>query len=199
MSAGIVIWVLTGDKTETAINVAYSAKLFHPQMDILRLIARSRDQAETSINFYLNEIEKQLNDHRPALTPAGGRGRSLVVDGKTLTFILDLRSNLTKPFLRLTRYCASVLCCRATPLQKAFLVKVVKEELGMSTLAIGDGANDVSMIQVSWKLKYVMCFKLGMGLKLTRGMVMQRAKGTKPLENSHIDYYNKNAYFKYFL
>jgi phospholipid-translocating ATPase len=150
LSSGIVIWVLTGDKTETAINVAYSAKLFHPQMDILRLIARSRDQAETSINFYLNEIEKQLNDcHRTAITPAGGKGRSLVVDGKTLTFILDLRSNLTKPFLRLTKYCSSVLCCRSTPLQKAFLVKVVKEELRMSTLAIGDGANDVSMIQMA--------------------------------------------------
>lgn len=77
------------------------------------------------------------------------KSRALVVDGKTLTFILDLRSNLTKPFLRLSRYCASVLCCRSTPLQKAFLVKVVKEELNLSTLAIGDGANDVSMIQMA--------------------------------------------------
>ncbi|XP_055682408.1 phospholipid-transporting ATPase VA isoform X2 [Lutzomyia longipalpis] len=144
--AGIVIWVLTGDKPETAINVAYSAKLFNPQMQLLRLTARSRDAAESSIMFYLNEIERSISDG-----PSGSRAktRALVVDGKTLTFILDLRSNLTKPFLRLTKHCASVLCCRSTPLQKAFLVKVVKEELQMRTLAIGDGANDVSMIQMA--------------------------------------------------
>ncbi|XP_050100213.1 phospholipid-transporting ATPase VA isoform X1 [Anopheles aquasalis] len=166
LQAGIVIWVLTGDKAETAINIAYSAKLFNSQMDILRLTARSRDSAEACINFYLNEIEKQLNGGADGAATTGGnrtitadgdsdafdqleKPRALVVDGKTLTFILDLRSNLTKPFLRLTRYCSSVLCCRATPLQKAFLVKVVKEELRISTLAIGDGANDVSMIQMA--------------------------------------------------
>uniref|UniRef100_A0A1Q3G1B8 Phospholipid-transporting ATPase n=1 Tax=Culex tarsalis TaxID=7177 RepID=A0A1Q3G1B8_CULTA len=149
IQSGIVIWVLTGDKTETAINVAYSARLFSPQMDILRLTARSRDSAEACINFYLNEVEKQLNDVDFSIRSDREKGRALVVDGKTLTFILDLRSNLTKPFLQLTKYCSSVLCCRATPLQKAFLVKVVKEELRMSTLAIGDGANDVSMIQMA--------------------------------------------------
>lgn len=142
LSAGIVVWVLTGDKTETAINIAFSAKLFNSRMEILKLTARSRDAAESCIKFYMDEIEKQLVE-------AGGDGnnlknRALVVDGKTLTFILDLKSNLTVPFLELTRYCSSVLCCRSTPLQKAFLVKVVKEELKMSTLAIGDGANDVS-------------------------------------------------------
>lgn len=72
-----------------------------------------------------------------------------IFPGKTLTFILDKRANLTKPFLKLTKYCNSVLCCRATPLQKAYIVKVVKEELKMRTLAIGDGANDVSMIQTA--------------------------------------------------
>lgn len=53
------------------------------------------------------------------------KGRALVVDGKTLTFILDKKSNLTGPFLSLTRRCTSVLCCRATPLQKAYIVKVL--------------------------------------------------------------------------
>lgn len=145
LNAGIVIWVLTGDKTETAINVAYSAKLFHSRMEILKITARSRDAAENCIKFYMGEIEKQLVEHGEVDL----RSRALVIDGKTLTFILDLKSNLTGPFLELTRYCSSVLCCRSTPLQKAFLVKVVKEEMKMSTLAIGDGANDVSMIQMA--------------------------------------------------
>lgn len=161
-AAGIAIWVVTGDKPETAINVAYSARVFHDNMELLRLTARSRNAAEASIMFYLNELEKD-SVQQP------NKQRALVVDGKTLTFILDLRfvicinfknldcltniprrrSNLTKPFLKLTNYCACVLCCRSTPLQKAYLVKIVKEELRLSTLAIGDGANDVSMIQMA--------------------------------------------------
>jgi phospholipid-translocating ATPase len=51
--------------------------------------------------------------------------------------------------LRLTSHCSSVLGCRSTPLQKAYIVRIVKEELKMHTMAIGDGANDVSMIQVA--------------------------------------------------
>ncbi|XP_036212628.1 phospholipid-transporting ATPase VA isoform X3 [Bactrocera oleae] len=146
ISAGISVWVLTGDKPETAINVAYSAKLFTQQMELLRLTARSRDAAESAINFYLADFDnsKSLYDTHTRL-----KTRALVVDGKTLTFILDLRSKLIRPFLKLAKSCASVLCCRSTPLQKAYLVKVVKDELRLCTLAIGDGANDVSMIQMA--------------------------------------------------
>ncbi|KAH8412397.1 hypothetical protein KR009_001802 [Drosophila setifemur] len=150
LSAGVSVWVLTGDKPETAINIAYSAKLFTQQMELIKLTARSRDAAETAINFYLTDIENAKT------TSSLGYGqtlrkkpRALVVDGKTLTFILDSKSRLILPFLRLAKRCASVLCCRSTPLQKAYLVKVVKEELNLRTLAIGDGANDVSMIQMA--------------------------------------------------
>ncbi|KDR21129.1 putative phospholipid-transporting ATPase VD, partial [Zootermopsis nevadensis] len=150
ISAGIVIWVLTGDKPETAINVAYSAKLFSPQMELLKLSARSRDAAESTILFYLADIERQDTPSQHQRGPLhANKRRALVIDGKTLTYILDQRSNLQKPFLQLTCYCSSVLCCRATPLQKAYIVRVVKEQLKMRTLAIGDGANDVSMIQTA--------------------------------------------------
>lgn len=50
--------------------------------------------------------------------------------------------------LRLAQLCEGVICCRVSPLQKALVVKLVREGLGAMTLAIGDGANDVSMIQV---------------------------------------------------
>ncbi|KRT84629.1 hydrolase [Oryctes borbonicus] len=158
ISAGIVIWVLTGDKPETAINIAYSAKLFSPHMEILKIMARTKEAAENSIYCYLSDIERDQDSSdestfsvAPINTQRRSRcqGRALVVDGKTLTFILDKRSNLTKPFLKLSTYCSSVLCCRATPLQKAYIVKVVKEELKVRTLAVGDGANDVSMIQTA--------------------------------------------------
>nr|XP_012136582.1 PREDICTED: probable phospholipid-transporting ATPase VA isoform X2 [Megachile rotundata] len=174
MAAGIVIWVLTGDKPETAVNIAYSARLFSPAMQLLWLQARSKTVAETLIRGYLESVRREstahsnarsgsnnsrditmLNNRDPAENDAHRidspwpRQRALVVDGKTLTVILDPRSGLIQPFLELTQMCSSVLACRATPLQKAYIVRVVKEQLGMRTLAIGDGANDVSMIQTA--------------------------------------------------
>lgn len=142
LAAGIIIWILTGDKMETAINIAYSSKLFSQQMQIIKLTVQSRDEAERTVKHYLSEI---LDD----VTTLERKERALVVDGKTLVFFLDRRSNLLKPFLQLTTNCASVLCVRATPLQKAYLVKIVKQELKKITLAVGDGANDVSMIQMA--------------------------------------------------
>ncbi|XP_011051186.1 PREDICTED: probable phospholipid-transporting ATPase VD [Acromyrmex echinatior] len=174
VAAGIVVWVLTGDKPETAVNVAYSAQLFTPAMQLLQLQARSKSVAETLIHGYLESARKERinNSHsQPGMMgiadPAGiynrdiierdahrigspwPRQRALVVDGKTLTVILDPRSGLIGPFLELTKMCSSVLACRATPLQKAYIVRIVKKQLGMRTLAIGDGANDVSMIQTA--------------------------------------------------
>lgn len=54
--------------------------------------------------------------------------------------------------LRLGTLCEGVICCRVSPLQKALVVRLVKDGLGAMTLAIGDGANDVSMIQVGFLL-----------------------------------------------
>lgn len=62
MEAGIVVWVLTGDKPETAINIAYSAKLFAPDMEVLKLMARSKEAAESTIKCYLDEIDRQYSD-----------------------------------------------------------------------------------------------------------------------------------------
>ncbi|XP_020278795.1 probable phospholipid-transporting ATPase VD isoform X2 [Pseudomyrmex gracilis] len=171
VTAGIVVWVLTGDKPETAVNVAYSARLFSPAMQLLQLQARSKSVAETLIHSYLESAHKEINRYpqqpnmmdiadltnvynrdsieRDAHRIGSPRQRALVVDGKTLTVILDPRSGLTGPFLELTKTCSSVLACRATPLQKAYIVRIVKKQLGMRTLAIGDGANDVSMIQTA--------------------------------------------------
>ncbi|KAF7379150.1 hypothetical protein HZH68_016995 [Vespula germanica] len=172
VNAGIIVWVLTGDKPETAVNVAYSAGLFSPAMQLLQLQTRSKSVAETLIRGYLESAKRDNlitegridNRNEDGIAMYGydlterdahrigspwPRKRALVVDGKTLTVILDPRSGLTGPFLELTRTCSSVLACRATPLQKAYIVRIVKEQLGMRTLAIGDGANDVSMIQTA--------------------------------------------------
>lgn len=68
----------------------------------------------------------------------------LVIDGKTLVFALtEWRTEL----LKLSSLCDSVVCCRVTPLQKAQIVRLIKQSSSEVCLSVGDGANDVSMIQ----------------------------------------------------
>jgi Cation transport ATPase len=66
--------------------------------------------------------------------------------------------------LRLAMLCDGVICCRVSPLQKALVVQMVKDGLGVTCLAIGDGANDVSMIQVSETL--IVLYYSGNGVHL---------------------------------
>lgn len=73
--------------------------------------------------------------------------------GFTLTFLAYTQifktEEMKEEMLKLAMLCEGVICCRVSPLQKALIVRLVKDGLGAMTLAIGDGANDVSMIQVS--------------------------------------------------
>ena len=142
--AGIVVWVLTGDKQETAINIAYSCKLFTQTMEIIKLNAKSRDTTEQIIKRHLDSIQHEqesLDDNsnfqgkkwdKNEFIAYKKRNRALVVDGKTLVYILDPKANLDNIFLQLTEQCSAVLGCRATPLQKAFLVGIVKGKLFFS-------------------------------------------------------------------
>ena len=73
---------------------------------------------------------------------------ALIIDGRTLDFALEDDIKLT--FLELATHCKAVVCCRVSPLQKALVVKLVRKNVHDSvTLAIGDGANDVGMIQAA--------------------------------------------------
>lgn len=58
-----------------------------------------------------------------------------------------LEHSMELEFLRTACMCKAVICCRVTPLQKAQVVELVKKYKQAVTLAIGDGANDVSMIK----------------------------------------------------
>lgn len=140
-SAGIKVWVLTGDRQETAINIGMSCKLISEDMTLL--IVNEETPADTRAN-----IEKKLE---AIYTQRAGNAEmdtlALVIDGKSLTYALE--KGLEKKFLDLAVLCKAVICCRVSPLQKALVVKLVKRHLKCILLAIGDGANDVSMIQVS--------------------------------------------------
>ncbi|TNN12765.1 putative phospholipid-transporting ATPase VB [Schistosoma japonicum] len=72
----------------------------------------------------------------------------LVINGDNLNYVINNTKNRIK-FIQLCEMCTNVICCRTTPGQKAAVVTLVKNELNVHTLAIGDGANDVNMIQVA--------------------------------------------------
>lgn len=149
--AGIKLWVLTGDKVETAINIGFSCNLLDNGMDLI-LMKVEDDNMETAARLVdehlqtfglrgtLEELDSARKDHNP---PAPTH--ALVIDGEALKLFLE--EELRVKFLLLCKQCKAVLCCRVSPSQKAAVVEMVKKGLDVMTLSIGDGANDVAMIQ----------------------------------------------------
>jgi len=137
--AGIKIWVLTGDKLETAINIGFACNLLNHNMQII--VIRGDDEEDT-----YNQLVKALSSFwAEDGTDISGNPYSLVIDGQSLKHALENRSRAL--LLELSCRCKAVICCRVSPLQKAKVVSLVKKGLGAMCLAVGDGANDISMIQ----------------------------------------------------
>ncbi|KAI9345739.1 hypothetical protein BD770DRAFT_370616 [Pilaira anomala] len=142
--ANIKVWVLTGDRQETAINIGYSCKLLTEDMDLF--ICNKDDRAETE-NFLTQKLsELEINGHQHTDSPFVS-SHALIIEGKCLTFALE--KEMEKLFYDVATRCKAVICCRVSPLQKALVVKMVKKFSSSILLAIGDGANDVSMIQAA--------------------------------------------------
>lgn len=133
MTAGIKVWVLTGDKQETAIEIGKSCNLINEKtMDLIILSSKNRP-----------EFEQKLKD---AIGHKSENGKmSLVIDGSTLTIVLE-DYNLAQSFFQFGCNANSVICCRVSPKQKADVVALAKRNGTWITLAVGDGANDVPMI-----------------------------------------------------
>ncbi|KAG1676697.1 putative phospholipid-transporting ATPase IF [Nymphon striatum] len=133
--AGIKIWILTGDKQETAVNISHSCGHFKPTMIQIKV---TQQKSSEDCGHNLAKIKRSLLDNPT-------ESFSLVVDGMSLSYALSDHSEL---FCDVCQACTAVLCCRMSPMQKSQVVKLIKNtpELPI-TAAIGDGANDVSMIQ----------------------------------------------------
>ncbi len=133
--AGIKIWMLTGDKRETAINIGHSCRLIKDYSTIIVL-----DHELGNLNDRMATSFAQMNEEKTAHSV-------LVIDGQTLTF-LEVDSAAMALFTDIAIRADSVICCRASPSQKASLVRTIRTKVkGSVTLAIGDGANDIAMIQ----------------------------------------------------
>ncbi|KAH8280086.1 hypothetical protein KR018_005067 [Drosophila ironensis] len=229
-NAGIKIWVLTGDKQETAINIGYSCQLLTDELaDVFIVDGNSVEEVEKQLRQFKESI-KIYNRFRPGGTEAldrldsggnmdplsvtmtqtsafmqdshlaptpppppaisvvtfrwddkikdnkggpdsaecndlfgdekksvGGGTASIVIDESTgfalvvngHSLVHCLSPELENKFLDIASQCKAVICCRVTPLQKALVVELIKRAKNAVTLAIGDGANDVSMIKAA--------------------------------------------------
>ncbi|KAI1978267.1 drs2 neo1 protein [Ophidiomyces ophidiicola] len=133
--ANIKLWMLTGDKRETAINIGHSCRLVKDYSSVI-IIDNASGNVEQVINSTMADIKRGDVAHSV-----------VVVDGQTLS-VIESDPLLQALFLDLAILADSVICCRASPKQKAFLVKSIRKRVnGSITLAIGDGANDIAMIQ----------------------------------------------------
>lgn len=138
LKADIRVWVLTGDKQETAINIGYSCKLLNQGMPLLVINEDSLDNTREAIRRHTLEFGELIRKENDV---------ALVTDGKTLKYALT--SDVRHDFVDIALSCKSVICCRVSPMQKAEVVEMVKASTKNVTLAIGDGANDVAMIQAA--------------------------------------------------
>jgi phospholipid-translocating ATPase len=133
--ANIKIWMLTGDKRETAINIAHSARICKSYSEVVIL------------DHKIGEVEQRMASTLLDITKGSIPHSVIVVDGATLAEI-EGNDTLSMLFFDLVVISDSVICCRASPSQKAALVKKIRTKVkGSLTLAIGDGANDIAMIQ----------------------------------------------------
>uniref|UniRef100_A0A8B9KV55 Phospholipid-transporting ATPase n=1 Tax=Astyanax mexicanus TaxID=7994 RepID=A0A8B9KV55_ASTMX len=127
-NAGIKVWMLTGDKLETATCTAKNAHLVTRNQDVhvFRPVT-TRSEAHLELNAFRRKHDC-----------------ALVISGDSLEVCLKFYEY---EFMELACQCPAVVCCRCAPTQKAQIVRLLQECTGKLTCAVGDGGNDVSMIQ----------------------------------------------------
>ncbi|KAM9376045.1 phospholipid-transporting ATPase ID [Pholidichthys leucotaenia] len=166
--ADIKIWVLTGDKL--AMSIGYSCNMLRDDMNEMFIIS----------GHTLQEVQQQLRsakEHILGLSRVSSAGEktdmfpddsvfeaiiaeyALIINGHSLAHALE--PQLEHDLLDVACLCKTVLCCRVTPMQKAQVVELVKRHKRSVTLAIGDGANDISMIKTA---------HIGVGISGQEGM-----------------------------
>ncbi|XP_071989811.1 phospholipid-transporting ATPase IC-like [Engystomops pustulosus] len=189
--ADIKIWVLTGDKKETAENIGFACKLLTDK-SVITYGEEVNDMIQKRID--LQKSRKNVEEGNSNSEPESNTNRTLIITGSWLNEILlekkrrkrrrlklkfqqgfeqkqenpqdkskidALKEKRQKNFVDLACECSSVICCRVTPKQKAMVVDLVKKYKKAITLSIGDGANDVSMIKTA---------HIGVGISGQEGM-----------------------------
>ena len=151
--SNIKVWMLTGDKMNTAYNIGLSCNLINKEMKIFSICGIEVKKNENLEIINKNERDQIILDFGKEFASFKGQFNSMeipqfgiLVDEKALLTINE-DEEIQKIFLEIAKDAAAVICCRVSPLQKSQVVKMMKnyDKKGI-TLAIGDGGNDVSMI-----------------------------------------------------
>ncbi|XP_058212425.1 phospholipid-transporting ATPase 2 isoform X2 [Rhododendron vialii] len=153
--AGINFWMLTGDKQSTALQIALSCNLVSPEPKGQLLLINGKTDDEVC-----RSLERVLLTMR--ITSSEPKDVAFVIDGWALEIALR---HYRKAFTELAILSRTAICCRVTPSQKAQLVDIIKS-CEYKTLAIGDGGNDVRMIQQA---------DIGVGISGREGLQAARA------------------------
>ncbi|KAI0255451.1 protein transporter [Lactifluus subvellereus] len=129
-NAGIKIWMLTGDKIETATVIAISTKLVARNQYIHQVAKlKTAEEVQHELDFLQNKLDC-----------------CLVIDGESLQLCLNLFKN---EFIEITTKLSAVVACRCSPTQKADVARLIRSYTKKRVCCIGDGGNDVSMIQAA--------------------------------------------------
>lgn len=159
-AGGIKVWVLTGDKVDTAINIGYACEVMTDEMILIELnIKNAAVKATLQLNKNGNPtvecLERKLGEAKANIAKSLKENKEcvLVIDTYFLSSIVEFKCG--DKFLSLARACKSVVAARVSPDQKGEIVRMVRAEAlqketrndALVTLAIGDGANDVTMIK----------------------------------------------------
>lgn len=200
LEAGIKVWVLTGDKLETAINIGLACNLLEAEMerknnllriegDTLSSVTREVDQAYERVRALVAKENGGTNrdideDNPPPVDPKRPRPIlspppmklstpvGLVLESHAYALIMstvpagEKLSQLVRKFLYVSTHCKSVVACRCQPSTKASIVELIKDTQGVTTLAIGDGANDEPMITTA---------SIGVGIRGVEGTTAVQA------------------------
>jgi phospholipid-transporting ATPase len=195
MEAQIRIWVLTGDKEETAIEIAKSCNLIQSTMDYKELFYTTAEETRDNLvklnNEYINLDDSELDFIKlEKIKNSLQKPVAIVTNGITLSFIMqDLE--LKNLFFNLGFISNSCICCRVSPSQKMQVVSLCKTFGKWITLAIGDGANDVSMIQEA---------HIGVGIAGKEGTQAVQASDFTFCQFQHLKYlllvHGRYAYFR---
>lgn len=153
--AGINFWMLTGDKQNTAIQIALSCNFISPEPKGQLLLIDGKTEEDVS-----RSLERVLLTMRT--TTSEPKDVAFVIDGWALEIAVK---HYRKDFVELAILSRTAICCRVTPSQKAQLVEILKS-CDYRTLAIGDGGNDVRMIQQA---------DIGVGISGREGLQAARA------------------------
>jgi magnesium-transporting ATPase (P-type) len=145
--AGCLVWMLTGDKLETAVSIANTCRLIDADGE-LAIVQESDFVSQGDTGGKINPYFLRDKSREAVEDAKRGCKFGLVIEGGALQHALSTDESQAQ-FLALCRASSGVVCCRVSPIQKARVTTLMKKRGGFVTMGVGDGANDVGMIKAA--------------------------------------------------